>query len=413
MKRRTILIFFTISVSLVVWGQVPPGLNCEANFTYQQDPSNYLIVNFVSTSTGDITDYWWDFGDGSSSGGENPSHAFPFEGEFTVCLTVSNSGINPCLDSICKTVVVHPIISYDLGGLLFAGIFPINNPVSTGDTGFAYLYRFEPAGLIPVDTVMFDTLGYFWFSGLEEGKYFLKAGLKETSLRFAQYLPSYHVDDLFWFDSDTIFLDYDIYNAGIYMIPGMPISPGEGHIHGTLLIEQSTGSPIPLKQGQVVLADVDGDPYLCDYTDDSGEFLFDKIPPGEYQIFGEYPGSYSQRLDVILDSNNNSIDNLFLVIYSEIPGIHIDEGSAPVSVQIFPNPTDRLLNIQLTVEYPKQITVQFYNYTGQAVLTSVLQMPAGQFHEVLNVEALPPGIYLISFRGKNENWHVVKKLLKN
>ena len=184
MKRKILLIFFALSVSLWVWGQEPRVSNCEANFTYQQNPSNFMIVNFENTSTGDITDYWWDFGDGTSASGDMLSQAFPSAGDFTVCLTISNNNsVDPCDDSICQKVMVYPITTYDVGGLLFAGIFPINNPVSTGDTAFAYLYRFEAAGLIPVDSVTFDTLGYFYFTGVKEGKYFLKSGLTETSLR--------------------------------------------------------------------------------------------------------------------------------------------------------------------------------------------------------------------------------------
>jgi len=309
--------------------------------------------------------------------------------------------------------VSNHIPTYDIGGLLFAGTFPINNPVSTGDSAFAYLYRFEQAGILPVDSVTFDTLGYFWFTGVEEGKYFLKAGLKETSTRFAQYLPAYHGNCLSWFDSDTIFVDHDIYNADIYLIPGISISPGTGHIQGIIFMEQTTGDPIPLSRGQVVLADADGNPYRCDYADESGGFLFEMIPPGEYQVFGEYTGSYSQRLDVILDSINTSLNNLSLMVYSEVPGINDDEGSVPVSILIFPNPADGYLNIQLTAERPERIMVQFYNHMGQVVLSSTLRIPAGQFHEVLHIQNLPPDIYLISFRGMDENWHVIKKFIKN
>ena len=414
MKPKILLILFAMSVSLWVHGQEPRVSNCEASFTYQQNPTNLMIVNFTNTSSGEISNYFWSFGDGSTFNGASPSHAFPKNGEFTVCLTVTNNSTqNPCIDSICMKVNVYPYISYDIGGLLFAGTFPINNPSPTGDTALAFLYRLDDGGLMPVDTVCFDTLGYFWFTGVEEGSYLLKAGLKETSVRFSNYLPSYRGDYLFWVDSDTIHVDHDIYNSDIHMIPGASISSGTGHIQGTMLMDQSTGGSAPLKQGQVILADADGNPYVCVYADDSGEFFFAMVPPGEYQIFAEYTGSYSQRLDVILDSSTSSVNNLSLMVYSEIPGIHEDEGSAPVSVLVFPNPADGQVNLQLTVDRPEKLQVQLYNHIGQVVLTTTMQLPAGQFQEVLNIQDLPHGIYLISFRGIGENWHVIKKLLKN
>ena len=40
----------------------------------------------------------------------------------------------------------------NLGGHLFAGAYPINNPVNTGDTGVVFLYRISNNHVVPVDT---------------------------------------------------------------------------------------------------------------------------------------------------------------------------------------------------------------------------------------------------------------------
>ena len=45
--------------------------------------------------------------------------------------------------------------NYSLGGHLFAGEYPINNPVSTGDTGIVFLYQLNNNSIIPVDTTQF------------------------------------------------------------------------------------------------------------------------------------------------------------------------------------------------------------------------------------------------------------------
>ena len=65
---------------------------------------------------------------------------FPGIGTFKVCLTISNEDTsNYCSDSICKIIDLNPQVTYLLGGLLYAGNFPINNPYSTNDVGYAYL----------------------------------------------------------------------------------------------------------------------------------------------------------------------------------------------------------------------------------------------------------------------------------
>jgi PKD repeat protein len=49
-------------------------------------------INFTDTSTGSITSRLWDFGDGSTSTLQNPSHTYSVAGTYTVRLTVTGSG---------------------------------------------------------------------------------------------------------------------------------------------------------------------------------------------------------------------------------------------------------------------------------------------------------------------------------
>lgn len=51
-----------------------------------------LTVNFTNQSTGTISEYSWDFGDGSSSAEQNPSHEYSVAGTYTVTLTVTGPG---------------------------------------------------------------------------------------------------------------------------------------------------------------------------------------------------------------------------------------------------------------------------------------------------------------------------------
>jgi len=51
-----------------------------------------LTVQFTDQSTGEITSWAWDFGDGNTSTVQNPSHTYATLGNYTVSLTVTNSG---------------------------------------------------------------------------------------------------------------------------------------------------------------------------------------------------------------------------------------------------------------------------------------------------------------------------------
>ena len=49
-----------------------------------------LQVDFTDLSIGDITGWEWNFGDGSTSALQNPSHVFTSPGEYDIALSVSN-----------------------------------------------------------------------------------------------------------------------------------------------------------------------------------------------------------------------------------------------------------------------------------------------------------------------------------
>ena len=64
-----------------------------ANFTADQtEGSCPLTVQFIDQSTGEITSWYWDFGDGGTSTEQNPSHTYNSTGYFTVSLTVTGPG---------------------------------------------------------------------------------------------------------------------------------------------------------------------------------------------------------------------------------------------------------------------------------------------------------------------------------
>jgi PKD repeat protein len=66
----------------------PPVADFTASTTGGQIP---LTVQFTDTSTGEVTSWLWDFGDGTASTVQNPSHTFEKPGNCRVTLTVSNA----------------------------------------------------------------------------------------------------------------------------------------------------------------------------------------------------------------------------------------------------------------------------------------------------------------------------------
>jgi len=81
-----------------------------ANFT--STPNNgtaSLFVQFNDTSTGSVTSYAWDFGDGGSDNIANPNHTFVSPGVYLVTLTVSNLGGSSSHSELISVIEPTPV----------------------------------------------------------------------------------------------------------------------------------------------------------------------------------------------------------------------------------------------------------------------------------------------------------------
>ena len=73
---------------ITVTAPKPPVSSFSSNVTSGNMP---LSVAFIDKSTGSPTSWYWDFGDGANSTGQNPVHAYNKAGKYTVTLKVSNT----------------------------------------------------------------------------------------------------------------------------------------------------------------------------------------------------------------------------------------------------------------------------------------------------------------------------------
>lgn len=71
-------------------------------------------IQFTDESVGDVTEWLWFFGDGSSGTDQNPGHVYSDTGYFTITLIVSNNG---CKDTLIRTNYIHikpPIAAFSV-----------------------------------------------------------------------------------------------------------------------------------------------------------------------------------------------------------------------------------------------------------------------------------------------------------
>lgn len=96
--------------------------------------TNQLNANFTDFSSGTVSNWSWDFGDGSPvSTTQNPSHTYAAPGTYNVCLIVSNNCGDD--DTLCQSVTVcsQPVASFmNTNSLLSVSFMDMtsNSPVS-------------------------------------------------------------------------------------------------------------------------------------------------------------------------------------------------------------------------------------------------------------------------------------------
>ena len=139
-----------------------------------------LTVSFSDSSVGSPVQWEWDFGDGSTGSGSNPSHTFTTEGCFTISLiTTSAEG---CKDTVTYTDLVCAGTPPDVA-------FTSNPPVACAD---------EPISFTNNSTNIFPYTTYSWdFVGVPP--------YDEMSTLMN---PTYIYNDTGWFDVTLIASNY-------------------------------------------------------------------------------------------------------------------------------------------------------------------------------------------------------------
>ncbi len=95
---------------------------CNANFSYQSNPTKPGMIEFTNNSSS--YDYSiWDFGDGSSSPDANPSHLYSTNGTYTVCLNMMQMA-DSCSAMKCKDIVVDQATGIHSEEMSFTQVYP-------------------------------------------------------------------------------------------------------------------------------------------------------------------------------------------------------------------------------------------------------------------------------------------------
>ena len=349
---------------------------------------------FHDLSETDIVSWKWKFGDGNTASDQHPDHIYMEEGLYDVTLIVSNSLLPNmgCKDSITKQVNVGNSDYYNFGGHIFAGYFPI-------DLAYAYLYKMENDVLIPVDTALIDTLGFYYFYQKPIGKYVVKASPHQNSSKYLSFLPTYYGDELQWQNAGMINLTGENWEYDIHLAEVQPLMQGTGNISGTTVYIDSIYEVIDEAENiELFLLDENQQVCRCNYSNTQGDFFFTELPFGNYTLQPEVPGIECEPIEIAISELEPDITDILIKIKTQEITFDIDENQSDyleISGGIYPNPADQIVNVDLSVKKPTSYTIEIFTQVGHCLMTQGESSGAGLHTIPVNISQLKKGMYYL------------------
>lgn len=381
---------------------IDPNSNTEfqANFTTMGDPleENPMKVLFRDVSIGSSIKAWdWEFGDGRTSELQDPEHVYEEPGNYLVTLTVSS--LPPEFEqyitsTITKQVQVGMTEFHHVGGHVIANYFPI-------DFGLAYLYAFDAEdNLVPVDTAVIDTLGYYYFYQLPAGKYLTKARLAASSVLYGQFMPTYFGNVFEWDEATPIILNEDNWRCDIWLMLSDGLIAGQGEILGQISYDttHSAGSLIPAGDIEILLLSGQGASLTCNISNIDGYFTFSGLEYGTYQLYPDVAGISTAPMFVTISEDMPLADNLSLVILPEQITFAIHEPESDYlenAVLLYPNPVKEQARISLQMKQASAIRLVITDLSGRTVMSRELRLGPGPEDVLLDASSLPAGCYQV------------------
>ncbi|CAN5124686.1 hypothetical protein BH09BAC1_BH09BAC1_10950 [soil metagenome] len=140
MKKLLLLICMSIGLMANVDAQ-----NCRALFQWNQSPNSPTVAFYDSsyvTNGGTVSTWAWNFGDGSTSHDQNPTHTYNASGSYRVCLVITSNYLGSvCTSDHCDTINVllggtncHAEFAYSGNAVNPLAVSFTNNSTGTNNT---------------------------------------------------------------------------------------------------------------------------------------------------------------------------------------------------------------------------------------------------------------------------------------
>ena len=356
--------------------------NCQAVFYYYMLSEN--TVQFIDTSKGNVTEWFWDFGDNTNSSEKDPIHLYSNNGYYMVSLYIVTE--DTCT-SIWQNYIFIEHQEY-LKGLVKAG--PNLLP-----KGHVFLFEVDPftQEITPVLNTSFPiNLGLFSvpYSYNVPHMLYVIPDFNTPEYYYPEYFPTFSGDEEYWADAALFIPDYTD-TVKIDLVKRDSVFYGHGTIKGSINTEQMWNPN--MENSCVLLFDTDHKPLKYSFFNYDNTYSLNQLPYGDYYLLVNKIGISATFVLVSISENNPVAEVYFTVDKNEIVTSIPDKEMLNTEQNIFPNPFNNEVTILFTNKHNPEIPIIVYNYSGQVVHSEILSITGNKAQ--INLTNLCNGIYFI------------------
>jgi hypothetical protein len=266
--------------------------------------------------------------------------------------------------------------------------------------------------LTAVRSTQTDANGDYSFCGLPVGQYLVKAALNLGAADYSTFVPTYYGNSLFWSFATEILLTQNLQQIDIWLIAGNnPGGPGfvGGFTNQGANKMPGPGDPVP--NIQVMLLDMFDNPVQYMFSDENGRWDFTNVAYGTYKVYAEVLGIPTYPYIVTIGPQSEIHDYVEIIIeklqvISGLENINMNLQS----VNIYPNPTGGMLNVEMAFLKDSEIAVSIIDVTGKMVMEEAVHARAGNQTMHFDLSPQQPGVYFMRIAGKDnfKTYKVVK-----
>ncbi len=423
-----------------------------AYFWYPAITDSAIYVQSFAYSLSPITAYFWDFGDGTTSTLESPTHFYNEEGLYTICFTVTALGEDPlsvCTTTFCDSVYAPAGTILNVNsGLIYGCTDPAAtnyNPLANVNNGSCVYDNSEVYGCMDSTAINYNPL-----ATIDDGSCIYTEVYGCTDSSALNYNPLATINDGSCIYNDTTYIYGCTDPLAINYNPLANMDDGSCIYIGDSTAVFGCTDTSALNYNPLATIDDGSCSYYCDSTaayfyvssideatgiiyvvnnsyslDPITEFIWDfgdgqtsneEFPVHEYEsegfymlcltILSEAPNGFMVCTSTYCDTIGISqmmlkSNGMTLNVISEL-ATGIEQQIQNISdINLYPNPANNNITLSYNVKENEMLTTTIYDVSGRTISSSSSIPTIGYNRVNIDLSDLTTGMYQIELRNKN------------